>query len=151
VFAPLVRRFTATDIRDLVPLISKNLSQNFSGWSNCAKEQGANVTVEELDWVTFSSAGTVQRNRMFDSGPVDVLLVVDCIYHPSLLPHLLETIDHIAIPDKTVVFILVELRAEDVIREFLALWLQRPNWQIWRVGHDTFSMPYVAWVGRKLS
>ncbi|KAM6496843.1 putative methyltransferase domain containing protein [Amanita muscaria] len=151
VFSPLVGRFTATDVGELVPLIRKNLALNFVGWPNCVKEQGNNVTVEELDWITFSSATPFLRKRMSNFQPVDILLVVDCIYHPSLLPHLVESLDHLAVSDRTVVVIVVELRAEDVIREFLTLWLQRSGWKIWRIGNNVFSMPYVAWVGHKFS
>lgn len=147
IFAPLVGQFTATDIGDLVPLIRKNLSLNFPGWPE--NVQGANVSAEELDWVDLSSAIASQRKRIADFNPVDILLVVDCIYHPSLLPHLVETIDYLSVPEKTTVFILVELRAEDVIRDFLTLWLNKPSWQIWRVGDDVFPMPYVAWIGCK--
>ncbi|KAF8343495.1 putative methyltransferase-domain-containing protein [Amanita rubescens] len=147
IFAPLVGQFTATDIGDLVPLIRKNLTLNFPGWS--ANAQGANVSAEELDWVVLSTANASQRKRIADFKPADILLVVDCIYHPSLLPHLVETIDYLSVPEKTAVFILVELRAEDVIRDFLTLWLNKPLWQIWRIGEDVFPMPYVAWVGCK--
>ncbi|KAF8624031.1 hypothetical protein AX17_007237 [Amanita inopinata Kibby_2008] len=141
IFAPLVGHYTATDIGELIPLIRKNLALNFSGWPNCANRLGSNVTAEVLDWVALASANASLRSRMADFKLVDILLVVDCIYHPSLLPHLVETIDYLSIPDKTAVFVLVELRAEDVVREFLDLWLQRPKWQIWRIGSTAFASP----------
>ncbi|KAF8629080.1 hypothetical protein AX15_003574 [Amanita polypyramis BW_CC] len=151
VFAPLVGSFTATDIGELVPLIRKNIGINFPGWPNSADGQGTNVSAAELDWIALSSASTSQRKRMAGFKPADILLVVDCIYHPSLLPHLVETIDYLSVPEKTVVFILIELREEDVVREFLAIWLKKPGWQIWRIEDEAFPMPYVVWVGSKLS
>lgn len=149
IFAPLVGHFTATDIGDLVPLMRKNLALNFPGWP--ANTQGANVSAEELDWVAISTANASQKKRIADFKPADVLLVVDCIYHPSLLRHLVGTIDYLSVPERTAVFVLVELRAEDVIREFLTLWLNEPMWRIWRIGNDVLPMPYVAWVGCKSS
>ncbi|KAK2465685.1 hypothetical protein APHAL10511_002229 [Amanita phalloides] len=145
VFAPLVGHYTATDLSELVPLMRKNISLNFPGWSV------NNVSAEELDWISLSTASVALRKRIANFRPVDILLVVDCIYHPSLLPHLVETIDYLSIPGRTVVLVLVELRAEDVIREFLTIWLNQPMWRIWRIGNDTFPMPYVAWAGCKSS
>ena len=149
IFAPLVGHFTATDIGHLIPLMRKNLTMNFPGWP--ANAQGANVSAEELDWVAISTANASQRKKIADFKPVDILLVVDCIYHPSLLPHLVETIDYLSVPERTAVFILVELRAEDVIRDFLTIWLNKSMWRIWRAGDDVLPMPYVAWVGYKSS
>lgn len=90
---------------------------------------------------------------------MDLLLVVDCIYHPSLLPPLVTTIDALAVTGRTVVVVVVELRAEDVIREFLELWLQAGQsngdgdggtWEIWHANVDEIlDGPYAMWIGRK--
>jgi protein N-lysine methyltransferase METTL21D len=46
--------------------------------------------------------------------------------------------------------VVVELRAEDVIREWIAMWIGCEGWEVWRVGEDGgLKMPYVAWVGWK--
>ena len=63
-----------------------------------------------------------------------LLVIADCVYNPSLLPALLATIDHFAVPGRTSVLVAVELRAADVVREFLQLWLGLGSWEIWRVG-----------------
>ena len=57
-----------------------------------------------------------------DDAP-DLILAVDCIYHPSLVGPLVSTINHFARPDRTIVVVVSELRAEDVLRGFLEAWL----------------------------
>jgi len=80
---------------------------------------------------------------------VDLLLVVDCIYHPSLLPSLIETMDYLTSPNHTVVLVVSELRSDQVMREFLELWLALPGWIIHRIC-ALVSGPYVVWVGWKI-
>ncbi|KAG5352135.1 hypothetical protein C0989_003603 [Termitomyces sp. Mn162] len=152
-FAPLVGHYTVTDIGDLQPLLRKNIAANFTGWPDrCVPPAlGSNVSVEELDWVTLSNTAPVQRGKLVSDRPVDLVLAVDCIYHPLLLPPLLETINYLAIPERTAVLVVVELRAEDVIREFLALWLSHSGWEIWRVGGSLLHKPYVMWLGWRIA
>lgn len=150
-FAPYSRRYTVTDTAALLPLLRKNAGLNFPGWPNAPN---SNVFVEELDWVALHALPPTQRTRMFNTTqePVDILLVVDCIYHPSLLPALVATIGHLATPGQTAVLVVVELRAEDVVREFLEHWIASGRWDIWRVGGGQDGMgplgkPYVMWLG----
>jgi hypothetical protein len=148
--SPLVRRYTVTDIDALLPLIRKNLSLNFDSWSTTQSGlPGSNVYVEALDWQTLESTTPLFRSRCFSFEPIDLVLVVDCIYHPTLLLPLVETVDFLAIPGRTAVLVIVELRAEDVIREFLNLWISRKGWEIWRVGGGFLGIPYVMWLGWK--
>jgi predicted nicotinamide N-methyase len=145
--SPLVREYTVTDIAALLPLIRKNLSLNFDGWP--AK---SNVSVEELDWERLHASTPALRAANFSYSPIDVILAVDCIYHPSLLPCLVDTIDFLAAPGKTAVLVVVELRAEDVVREFLERWLGTAGWEVWRVAlpvDGVLDKPYVGWMGRK--
>ncbi|KAJ7449684.1 putative methyltransferase-domain-containing protein [Mycena latifolia] len=141
--SPLVLQYTATDIEELLPLIRKNLSLNFPGWPHVQTKPGIsapghNVLVEELNWQTLQSALPSRRPQLFPppSPPVDLVLVVDCIYHPALLPPLLAAIDHVSAPESTAVLVVMELRAEDVTREFLECWLALGEWEVWRVGND---------------
>lgn len=142
---PFVRHYTLTDVASLVPLIRKNLALNTDG------TMGSNVSVQELDWLILQSTPANLRSRFFSfTHPADVILVVDCIYHPFLIPGLVETIDFLSVPAHTAVLIVVELRAEDVVRDFLELWMAKPNWKIWRVGRQGgLQKPYVMWVGMK--
>ena len=149
--APLVRRYTATDIKALIPLIRKNVALNFPGWqNNISGSPGSNIVVEEMDWQLLESSPVSQRAKIFDFDPVDLLLVVDCIYHPSLLSPLVTTIDFLSIPGKTTVLIISELRAEDVMREFMETWLGTPGWEIWRIPNEILGKHYAIWMGRKL-
>ncbi|KAG6852137.1 hypothetical protein C0991_002658 [Blastosporella zonata] len=153
-FAPHVGHYTVTDIEALQPLIRKNITANFPGWpEHCVSPTPkSNVSAEELDWVFLSNTVPTQRGRIVDIAPADLILVVDCIYHPSLLPPLVETINYLTVPGRTAVLVVVELRAEDVVREFLSLWLERPGWEIWRVGGGLLEGPYAMWLGwRSLS
>jgi hypothetical protein len=148
--SPLVRRYTVTDISDLLPLLRKNMALNFDGWPNCLPlTPGSNVLVEELDWVLLHSTSLPHRCRVFNSEAIDILLLVDCIYHPFLLPALVDTIHYLATPNRTVVLVVVELRADDVIREFLQLWLGKPGWEVWRISDGLLPRPYVMWLGSR--
>ena len=135
-----------TDIPDLIPLIRKNVSLNFATWP-------PNVTAAALDWVELSSTPPARRSRVFpspgssDTDAYDLVLAVDCIYNPSLVPALLTTIDYLQTP----VLVVVELRSEEVLREFIDGWLnlqpgsEGGRWEVWRLG--ILGMPYAAWVG----
>ncbi|KAJ3730005.1 putative methyltransferase-domain-containing protein [Lentinula guzmanii] len=145
--SPFVHRYTCTDVHDLMPLIHKNLVLNFPEWPH-----ECNISLTALDWTELHRTSLSNRSRFFKFDPVDLLLIVDCIYHPSLIPPLLATIDYMTIPDVTTVLVVVELRAEDVIREFLSCWLNVPAWEIWRIGNgerDIMKRPYAIWVGIK--
>lgn len=148
----LVGRYTATDIGPLIPLIQKNVALNFPRWPHISEgTKGANISVEELDWISIQSASASQRPKIYnkDNNPVDLLLVVDCIYHPALIPPFLATVDYLATPGKTAVLIVSELRAEDVMREFLERWLQIPGWEIWRIPNEEFGKRYAIFLGWK--
>lgn len=153
----MVRHYTVTDIAELVPLLSKNLSLN--GIAHDAPSirnaehhsEHAPVTADVLDWLMIHSTPPSSRHHTLLSYPtIDLLLVVDCIYHPSLLPALVDTIDHLTEPGKTTVLVVVELRAEDVVREFLEHWTAAGGgtWDIWHA-HEVMAGPYAVWVGRK--
>ncbi|TFK25572.1 hypothetical protein FA15DRAFT_703514 [Coprinopsis marcescibilis] len=141
--SPLSGRYTVTDIQELVPLIQKNVTKNLPGSSN--------ITAESLDWIALRASSPLQRNRLFrlDNDP-DLILVVDCIYHPSLIAPLISTLDHFAVPLKTHVLVLSELRSEDVLRDFLSSWLEIPGWKIHNVGEKLLrNRRYVMWIGVK--
>ncbi|KAF9526111.1 putative methyltransferase-domain-containing protein [Crepidotus variabilis] len=138
----LVEQFTVTDIEALTPLIQKNIHHNGAP---------SNVCVAELDWVELRSTLPSKRSKIFDATqqPIDLLLAVDCLYHPSLIPPFVETIDYLCTPGRTTVLIISELRQEDVMREFLEAWLSKPDWQILRAPNDELGKHYVIWIGWK--
>ncbi|KZT04576.1 uncharacterized protein LAESUDRAFT_657570 [Laetiporus sulphureus 93-53] len=166
VLSRIVARYTATDIEALVPLIRKNLTLNrpklppspspkhrrvHSRGDTAHSDLLANVIVEALDWEMLHRASAHARRSLYKFPPIDILLVVDCIYHPSLLPALLSTIDHLTTPELTAVLVVTELRAEDVVREFLERWLAlspEGAWKVFRVD-GILDRPYVIWIGWK--
>lgn len=147
-----MKQYTVTDIEELVPLIKKNLSLNHlsSSGSTPARGSSSNVTAEALDWNVLKNTSTSVRRSAFSYSPIDLLLVVDCIYHPSLLPALVDTVDYLTTPGLTAVLVIVELRQEDVVREFLELWLAAGGgaWEIWHI-EEVMQGPYAMWVGWK--
>ncbi len=132
--SPLARKYTATDIPALVPLMRKNLLSASASTSE-------SVTVMALDW-------TLPALRQVDvrgANAPDVLLVVDCIYHPALVRPLLTTLTALATPRHTVAVVVAELRAEDVLREFLQEWVAL-GWRVWSVGEDSLCARWGMWV-----
>lgn len=128
---PLVRKYTATDIPALLPLLRKNI---------LSKPSTATVTVTALDW-------TLPTLRQIDIGAdsPDVLLVVDCIYHPTLVRPLLATMTALAAPQHTVALVVAELRAVDVLREFLEGWIGL-GWRVWSVAEGLLGPRWGMWV-----
>ncbi|KAF9219757.1 hypothetical protein BS17DRAFT_882714 [Gyrodon lividus] len=166
-FAPLVRAYTVTDIRALLPLIRKNISLNSSGWhdGNIGLLGGSkfDLAVEELDWTTLMSlpSGTARARYCpvpkvtLTSEPEsdnewDLVLAVDCIYNPSLIPALVDTIDAVSTAGRTWVLVVAELRQEDVVREFLDLWSKHAggSWRITRV-EGILDLHFAVWAGQK--
>jgi hypothetical protein len=127
----------------LIPLIRKNVSSN--------SPSGSNISVQDLDWILLQSTTPSQRLKIFDTEkkPIDLLLAVDCLYHPSLIPSFVSAIDYLTTPGRTAVLIVSELRAEDVLREFLETWLNKPKWEIWRIPNDDIGKQYAIWLGWK--
>ncbi|KAK0488661.1 putative methyltransferase-domain-containing protein [Armillaria novae-zelandiae] len=140
-----VKNYIVTDIHEILPLLEKNILLNYAGSADAT-----NISIAELDWLSLHTMPTKQRSRVFQFPDVDLVLVVDCIYHPSLMPALVDAIDYLSTPGRTTVTVVVELRDEDAVRMFLELWLGIPGWEIWRIGRSNgLPRPYVIWVGRK--
>jgi protein N-lysine methyltransferase METTL21D len=130
---PLVRKYTATDMPALIPLLRKNLLSRSS-------ESTASVAITALEW-------TLPTLRQIDvrADPPDVLLVVDCIYHPTLVRPLLATMTALAVPRHTVALVVAELRAEDVLREFLEGWIGL-GWRVWSIADGFLGARWGMWV-----
>lgn len=151
--SPLVKRYIPTDLPFLIPLIAKNLSQNIPKHSN--------VSTEPLDWIEFQSMPlntrfTAYKNVWMDdviqepSNSPRIILVVDCIYNPSLIDPLLTVINHFAVDDKekALVLVVLELRAEDVSKLFLSRWMDSGQWEIWSLA--VLGTRFAVWIGRPL-
>jgi hypothetical protein len=163
--APYVQGYTCTDLPELVPLIKKNFSINNSLLPS-SKER---LVAEPLNWVDVYECPPTSRYRLFsrniygmpkdldlngnpDSG-VDLILAVDCVYNPALILPLLTTIDLFAAPGRTTVLVVMELRDEDVVREFLLKWTEMSDWEIWRIGNESHPSPldtrFAIWLAKK--
>ena len=120
---------------------------------------GHNVSVEELDWLELLECPPASRETRFrlaytETGP-DVILAADCVYNPALIPAFVCALSHYAQPGRTVAVVAVELRASDVLQEFLAAWIADGCWEIWRLegdGDDGWLGPdFAVWVGWKVA
>lgn len=134
--SPLVRKYTATDIPALLPLLRKNVLSSPS----TASTSTTTVTVTALDW-------TVPAQRQLDvrADPPDILLVVDCIYHPTLVRPLLTTMTAINEPGHTLALVVAELRAEDALRDFLEGWIGL-GWHVWSIAESLLGPRWGMWV-----
>ncbi|KAA1468886.1 hypothetical protein DENSPDRAFT_848515 [Dentipellis sp. KUC8613] len=146
VLGPLVQRYTATDIPALVPLLRKNISHLAPPPHSPSSSHTPDISAHALDW-TLPAA-----RQLPDALPApDLLLAVDCIYHPALVRPLVETLSALAVPRHTRVLVVSELRAEDVVRAFLEAWLARRDageeWQVWSLSDHGMGARYAVWVG----
>jgi hypothetical protein len=125
--------YTATDTPALLPLLQKNVL-------SARTSTTATVTTTALDW-------TLPTQRQLDvrADPPDILLVVDCIYHPSLVHPLLTTMTALTAPRRTVALVVAELRAEDALRDFLDGWIGL-GWHVWSVAECLLGPRWGMWV-----
>lgn len=195
VLAPLVAHYTATDLPVLLPLIRKNMEYNLTpsqrskvsiddiDWTQlhntpahirhkmfpfCAMSHCS--PPEQILPERSTTRGQITLVQPFTSGkqwPIDLILAVDCIYNPSLIAPLLDTINfltslnshaaprpeadnttNVRPPAFPIVLIVLELRAADVTREFLHAWLELPGiWEIWCI--PLLGARFAMWVGRR--
>ena len=156
---PLIRRNITTNLPVVQKAISPASSSTFTSPTNRRSSRHSDssshsvvnntkkssdpeqfVSVEALDWVALQRTSSISPSkvsslfRLTHADPPDLIISVDCVYNTALIPALLGTIDHYASPGRTRVLVAVELRAEDVMREFLERWLAMKDWVVWRVG-----------------
>ena len=157
ILAPLVGFYTFTDLPELCRLIEKNINHNINllapsppartsspvqrkkskskANSKSSGRRPANIAVEPLDWAALYNTPLHSRARLFPvpDPPLDLILATDTIYNPALVSPFLATLNHYAADQRrTAVFIVMELRDEDVTREFLHQWISLGGWRIWR-------------------
>ena len=166
ILAPFTSHYTCTDLPELVPLIKKNILLNGKLLSECPDRLSYNA----LNWNDVYECPPAARERLFSKGLTDtrlvdnlnkessnpgfdLILVVDCVYNPSLIPPLLTTIDLYTTLDRTAVLVVMELRDDDVLREFLTQWSRMPGWEIWSVGNEAhpslLDERFAMWIGFK--
>ena len=165
----------ATDQGDLLTLLQKNVRQLASD----------RVVATEIDWLTVSRAlrqayrhptpyASLLRNiRSEQSGnagesdvPYDLIIAVDCIFNPSLFTPFLDSLWACCTVSHTIAFVLVELREQEMMREFMQTWLEHTAslqgtasgsvWQIWSIessalGLDGLQRGYACFVAFKVN
>lgn len=119
-------------------------------------DRACNVSVEVLDWCELHRAPPSSRERHFrlpHANPPDIIIASDCVYNPALIPAFVATLCHYAEAGRTVALVVVELRASDVVQEFLTAWRADGCWEIWRLEgdeeHGWLGPEFAAWVGWK--
>ena len=177
VLSPWVRQYIATDLDYLSHLIRKNITINmpniFRELEKCSglKLSSNNITVAALDWMQlYQTTSASARRNLFrltnnsldeESNSAiprpfpDIIFVVDCIFNPALIPPLVETINHFSVGGHTKVVVAVELRSEEVIRDFLELWIGKGGWEVWRlgdypIGECRLDISFAVWIGMKV-
>lgn len=158
-----MRHYTATDLDYLVPLIQKNISNSIAtvqlALKHFSSEPSGTIEVKALDWLQANSTPSSRSvsHPLARGDPIDLIIAVDCIYNPSLLQPLIDTVDYFTSPGRTKALVVVELRASDVITDFLQIWAKKGGWTIWRIGGDGLDHPswldvgFAAWIGWKSS
>ncbi|KAL1408709.1 Ribosomal protein lysine methyltransferase [Vanrija albida] len=140
--APLCASYTATDRRENLKLVRRNVEAN-----------GGAARVDELDWVDVARARAKEGYASPLAGETDLVIAVDCIYNESLVAPLVDTLA-VLCARGAVAWVVVELRSSDVLTHFLDTWLNdRAGWTIVRLGDgamgswDGASPRWVGWVG----
>ncbi|KAH7106076.1 putative methyltransferase-domain-containing protein [Auriculariales sp. MPI-PUGE-AT-0066] len=130
-------QYIATDLVELVPLIQKNLNLN-----DCP----STVVATAIDWTVLHSLQSTKRDAVFPVPPgLTVVLAVDTLYNPSLVPPFVSTLEHYT-SSGACALVVCELRAQEVIQEFLEQWVTSERFQIYRIEESIIELPFVAWV-----
>lgn len=146
-----------------------------------ATQPGSKARARSRAHVVFDNSDThpISSSSLREAGSgnphFDLILAVDTLYNPALVPSFLAVIQEFATPEEelgdgtklppTHVIVVCELRDEDVLRDFLDGWLKLGQWEIWRIGGGSsedesthqaegngtrfIDGPFVAWVGWK--
>lgn len=190
--APLVAHYTATDLPSLLPLIQKNVKHNLPipqrskisiqdiDWvelhntpaqlrhkiiNSCVTSPRSPPDCISYDRPNNRRTAPPQPSTAGGQRPIDLIMAVDCIYNPSLITPLLDTINYLSAPNmqryaddapdvrtprmaSPTVLVVLELRAADVSREFLHAWLELSGgWEIWSI--PLLGPRFAMWVGRR--
>lgn len=129
-----VKRWVCSDQLDCLKLIVQNLGLNPSSTP---------TTVLEIDWMYPTPPPP-------PSEAYDLIFAFDCIYNPSLIPGFLHTLTSQTTEGRTIVCVVMEVRSEDVVSEFLNAWLEIEGWQVARFpwgDQDGSGGKFVGWIG----
>lgn len=104
--AHLFNSWTATDQYDNLKLLRRNVIES------SLERSTAKISVQELDWMHSLDP----RDRRDGQAQVyDLVMAVDCIYNEALVKPLVATFNKVATPERTLVWVVLELRSSDVV------------------------------------
>ncbi|TXT10812.1 hypothetical protein VHUM_02317 [Vanrija humicola] len=103
--APLCASYTATDRKENLKLVRRNVEAN-------AKDGAADAA--ELDWLDVARARKKDGYESPLAAQTDLVVAVDCIYNESLVGPLVDTLAALCAKG-AVAWVVVELRSSDVV------------------------------------
>ncbi|KAI8143458.1 putative methyltransferase-domain-containing protein [Fennellomyces sp. T-0311] len=83
-----------TDLEQVVPLIEDNVAAHYQPTDGNA----ATVRVERLHWGNATDAKAALRD-----GPIDLIVISDCVYFPELFEILTDTLIHLCSPSTKII------------------------------------------------
>ncbi|BEI84731.1 hypothetical protein CcaverHIS002_0501320 [Cutaneotrichosporon cavernicola] len=162
---PLAGSYIATDRRENLKLVQRNVDNNASAAIKIAtKALGGDpqpAITAELDWEQVSAACARARTKgetyALPSGSpgadADLVLAVDCIYNEHLVQPLVDTLAAACVRG-AVAWVVVEKRSPDVLRHFLDTWQSdSAGFTIVRLGDEAMGRwegergRWVGWIG----
>ncbi|KAI9490408.1 putative methyltransferase-domain-containing protein [Zychaea mexicana] len=84
-----------TDLEPVLPLIRDNVTQHYQ---HIVDDNSATVRVERLHWGNTSDASAILKE-----GPIDLILISDCVYFPELFDILTQSLIEICSPTTKIV------------------------------------------------
>ncbi|WWC67457.1 uncharacterized protein I206_101365 [Kwoniella pini CBS 10737] len=129
-------------------------------------EEKRYINLEEIDWTSISDqrkrhpelwiSDFYMKNNKEEEEESDLILAVDCIYNEFLIQPLIDTLGrYCKSGEKSVVWVVVELRSADVLTMFLEKWMNDSSgpWTIIRLSEKMMGdwegkkARWVGWVG----
>jgi len=118
-----------TDLKNNIPLIEKNYEINKE------KVKNTEIKILPLDWTDKSSYDLVKNSY-------DVIICSDVIYDPVLFQPLIDTLDYLVTPQKTIVLFAYTFRKNEL--GFFKILDNLNNWKYERVPEKLLDEEYRA-------
>jgi hypothetical protein len=123
----LFASWIATDQYDNLKLLSRNIKEN---------KADKLVKVQEVDWLhNVDSYKAGRRDRNETDIAYDLVVAVDCIYNEALVKPFVATLERYAVPSKTLVWVVIELRSSDTVRLSCRIFQVSAHFLGFRIGH----------------
>ncbi|PWN37911.1 uncharacterized protein FA14DRAFT_119655 [Meira miltonrushii] len=143
----------ASDQDQIVPLLRKNVEGLSKG--------GVIASASAIDWIEASQIykrGSSSSMHSYLKGILDtwstdeqsihwpdIIFATDCIFNPHLFDAFLDTLCLFTQPNKTLVYVVCELRQADMMQDFLQAWLDHSgNWTIHTIESSDVLGPHLS-------